>query len=81
MVGGADRLAAWVQESPENEKAFWTTIYPKLLPLQVNAKGVGFALGAPVGAMSDAELEAMLRPQLSRDEWVERHVPGMARDG
>jgi len=57
------------------------TIYPKLLPLQVNAKGVGFALGVPVGALSDAELEAVLRPQLSRDEWVERHVHGVAGDG
>jgi hypothetical protein len=24
-----------VRKSPENEKAFWTTIYTKLLPLQV----------------------------------------------
>ena len=74
MVGGAERLAAWVQESPENEKAFWTTIYPKLLPLQVNAKGVGFALGLPARELTDAELEEVLRPQISRDEWVARHV-------
>lgn len=25
----------WVKEDEANEKAFWTTIYPKLLPLQV----------------------------------------------
>ncbi|MDF9301617.1 hypothetical protein P5P81_03335 [Tritonibacter mobilis] len=37
-LGGADRLVAWAQEAPENERAFWATIYPKLLPLQVNAK-------------------------------------------
>jgi len=34
-LGGAERMLAWVQESPDHEKAFWTGIYPKLLPLQV----------------------------------------------
>jgi hypothetical protein len=34
-LGGADRLIAWAQEDPLNERAFWSTIYPKLLPLQV----------------------------------------------
>lgn len=36
-LGGVDRVVAWAQEAPENEKAFWSTVYPKLLPLQVNA--------------------------------------------
>ena len=34
-LGGADRLVAWAQEEPQNERVFWGTIYPKLLPLQV----------------------------------------------
>lgn len=34
-IGGAVRLAAWAKEDPLNERAFWSTIYPKLLPLQV----------------------------------------------
>jgi hypothetical protein len=34
-IGGVARMTAWVRESPENEKAFWTNIYTKLLPLQV----------------------------------------------
>lgn len=34
-LGGADRLVAWAREDAKNESAFWTTIYPKLLPLQV----------------------------------------------
>ena len=34
-LGGADRLVAWAKEDPSNEKAFWTTIYTKLLPLQL----------------------------------------------
>lgn len=38
-LGGAARLQAWAKESPDNEKAFWTTVYPKLLPLQVSGVG------------------------------------------
>ena len=34
-LGGAERLVAWVREEPQNERVFWGTIYPKLLPLQV----------------------------------------------
>lgn len=35
-LGGTDRLVAWAKEDPANERVFWGTIYPKLLPLQVN---------------------------------------------
>lgn len=34
-LGGADRLLAWAKEAPENERAFWSSIYPKLLPFTV----------------------------------------------
>lgn len=34
-LGGANRLAQWAKEHPDNEMHFWTKIYPKLLPLQV----------------------------------------------
>jgi hypothetical protein len=34
-LGGAERLMAWALKDPRNESAFWTSIYPKLLPLQV----------------------------------------------
>jgi hypothetical protein len=39
MLGGVDRLHAWAASDDKNESAFWTTIYPKLLPLQVNGAG------------------------------------------
>lgn len=39
-LGGADRLVDWAKEDTANERAFWATIYPKLLPLQVNGAGV-----------------------------------------
>lgn len=32
-LGGEQRLVDWAKEDPQNEKAFWTSIYPKLLPL------------------------------------------------
>lgn len=35
-LGGVDRLVTWAQEDPLNERAFWASIYPKLLPLTVN---------------------------------------------
>jgi hypothetical protein len=38
-LGGADRLIAWAKEDALNERVFWGTIYPKLLPLQVNGPG------------------------------------------
>lgn len=31
-LGGSDRMVAWAKEDPKNEAAFWTSIYPKLLP-------------------------------------------------
>jgi hypothetical protein len=40
-LGGADRLIDWCKEDPKNESAFWTSIYPKLLPLQVTGEGGG----------------------------------------
>lgn len=64
-LGGGTRLEAWAREAPENEKAFWTTIYPKLLPLQVTGRDGGpLAVAATVAT----------RPQLTRDEWVKAHV-------
>ena len=36
-LGGSDRLVEWAKEDPANERAFWSSIYPKLLPLQVDA--------------------------------------------
>ena len=40
-LGGTNRLIAWAQADPVNERAFWATIYPKLLPLQVSGEDGG----------------------------------------
>jgi hypothetical protein len=40
-LGGSKRLVKWAKEDPLNERAFWSSIYPKLLPLQVTGEGGG----------------------------------------
>lgn len=50
-LGGSERLVAWAQEDPANERAFWSTIYPKLLPLQVTGEN-----GGPIQAITRVEL-------------------------
>lgn len=40
-LGGTDRLVAWAREDSANERVFWGTIYPKLLPLQLTGDGGG----------------------------------------
>lgn len=34
-LGGVQRMVAWAKEDAANERIFWGTIYPKLLPFQV----------------------------------------------
>lgn len=40
-LGGVTRLVAWAKEDPANERVFWGTVYPKLLPMQVTGDGGG----------------------------------------
>lgn len=60
-LGGSDRLVAWVKEDPSNERVFWGTIYPKLLPLQLTGEG-----GGPV-QVSTIQLVAMRGNDDSKD--------------
>lgn len=53
-LGGTERLVAWAQEDPLNEKVFWGTIYPKLLPLQVSGEG-----GGPIQTVTQILLKPM----------------------
>ena len=43
-LGGVKRLVAWAKLSPDNERVFWGTIYPRLVPHEV----AGSADGAPI---------------------------------
>lgn len=40
-LGGVDRIVKWVDAEPANERVWWGTIYPKLLPLQLTGEGGG----------------------------------------
>jgi hypothetical protein len=53
-LGGVDRLIAWAQEDPQNERAFWSSIYPKLLPVQLTGED-----GGPVRMVQRVELVAL----------------------
>lgn len=39
-LGGEKRLVEWAQESAENERIFWQSIYTKLIPVQTEVTGV-----------------------------------------
>lgn len=53
-LGGAERLVAWAQEDPANERVFWGQIYTKLLPLQVTGEG-----GGPVQTVAEIRMVAV----------------------
>ncbi len=38
QLGGAKRLLAWCKKNPKNEDCFWTSIYPKMLPLKLEGQ-------------------------------------------
>lgn len=38
-LGGEKRLIAWAKKDAKNEYAFWTTIYPKLIPVTLSGSG------------------------------------------
>ena len=38
-LGDADALEAWARSDPDNMKAFYVSIWPKVMPLQVNGPG------------------------------------------
>lgn len=35
QLGGVDRMVTWAKADPANERAFWSTIYPKLVAITV----------------------------------------------
>lgn len=38
-LGSTEGLVTWCQKDPDNQKAFYTQIWPKIVPLQVNGSG------------------------------------------
>ncbi|HEY1605058.1 MAG TPA: hypothetical protein VGF77_05625 [Allosphingosinicella sp.] len=40
-LGGHERLVEWAREDAKNESVFWSSIYPKLIPIQLSGDGGG----------------------------------------
>lgn len=38
-LGGAAGMLKWTKQDPKNEAAFWTSIYPRIAPLDVKTTG------------------------------------------
>ncbi len=38
-LGGAAGMMEWAKKDPKNESAFWTSIYPRIAPLDMNHSG------------------------------------------
>lgn len=53
-LGGVDRLIEWAKEDPLNERAFWSSIYPKLIPVTLAGDP-----DAPIQAVARIELVAL----------------------
>ena len=47
-IGGVDALVKWIRRDRENERIFWSVIYPKLLPLKVDGE---VEMGSRMAAM------------------------------
>ena len=43
-MGGAQRLVEWCKEDPKNEYAFWTSMFMRLIPVQVKDTAQNSAL-------------------------------------
>jgi hypothetical protein len=41
LLGGTQALVAWARSSPDAQKVFYGTIYPRLLPLQLTGEDGG----------------------------------------
>lgn len=53
-LGGVERMIVWAKEDPLNERAFWATIYPKLIPVTLAGDE-----NSPLRVVSRVELVAL----------------------
>ena len=67
-IGGLDRLVTWILKRPDNERLFWSQMYPKLLPLQVRG-------GGPYGELELNVTQKQLTPDELETELVRRGLP------
>ena len=63
-LGGMERLIAWIGEAPENEFVFWSSMYMKLMPVQLRTAGE-----------VEVTVEKKLTIEQLREKLVERGLP------
>ena len=56
-LGGMDRMVAWAKEDPVNERIFWSSIYPRMVPIDVTTDGKSLTFQV-VRPNADTEQEA-----------------------
>jgi hypothetical protein len=64
-IGGMERLVAWIKEEPQNEFAFWTQMFPRLLPVKVQGS-------SPRG---EIELSMKIQPDDLAKRLEDRGIP------
>lgn len=37
-LGGVERMTEWAKEDEKNERLFWSSIYPKVIPKEIKAE-------------------------------------------
>jgi hypothetical protein len=62
-LGGPDGLLKWVHESPENETIFWSSMYVRLLPVQLHGTG------------KDGELVLQIKREELAQKLIEHGLP------
>lgn len=59
ILGGAEGLAEWVRADTKNQEKFWTTLYPKLIPLQKDEEATApVSIAAAIEAARKRAIEA-----------------------
>jgi hypothetical protein len=80
-LGGIEGLYKWVKKNKGNEYAFWTSIYPRLLPLQVNVRSEHTETKV-YKTVAELRIELLGRgiPVDRVDQMVMLAIPGMVSD-
>jgi hypothetical protein len=65
MIGGSRRLADWIREDPFHELLYWTKIYIRLAPLQVQGSGLH----------GEIELNVAIKPEELHAKLIEHGLP------
>jgi hypothetical protein len=66
-IGGLQRLVAWIKADPANERLFWSSMFMRLLPVQLEGSG----------EHGEVELNVNLTPEEMAKRLEERGLPAI----